>query len=127
MIGGKSVVYRQLPCTVLHSTVDGIDVIAEQGSQITVRAQRKWDDFVAYAVLNGWWGIENLTGIPGRSAPLVQNIGAYGVEVKDVIVQTIRLSDCTRCDFSNAECGYGYRQSIKNELKGQYAVTHVIF
>lgn len=119
--------------TVLHSTVDGIDVIAEQGSQITVRVGSgvKWDDFVAYAVLNGWWGIENLTGIPGEvGAAAVQNIGAYGVEVKDVIdtVQTIRLSDCTRCDFSNAECGYGYRQSIfKNELKGQYAVTHVIF
>lgn len=68
----QSVVYRQLHGTVLHSTVDGIDVIAEQGSQITVRVGSgvKWDDFVAYAVLNGWWGIENLTGIRVRSAPL---------------------------------------------------------
>ena len=63
-------------------------------------------------------------------ASAVQNIGAYGVEAKDVIdtVQTICLADGSERDFTNAECRYAYRQSIfKNELKGQYAVTYVIF
>ena len=63
-------------------------------------------------------------------AAAVQNIGAYGVEAKDVIdtVQTICLEDGSERDFSNAECKYAYRQSIfKNELKGQYAVAYVIF
>lgn len=119
--------------TILHSTVDGIDIVGETSDYVNVRVGSGviWDDFVAYAVLNGWWGVENLSAIPGQTgAAAVQNIGAYGVEIKDVIetVQTISLEDGSPRDFSVEECRYAYRQSIfKNELKGKYAVTYVIF
>ena len=90
-----------------------------------------WDDFVAWCNVNGFWGVENLSAIPGEvGASAVQNIGAYGAEAKDVIdtVQTICLADGSERDFSNKECNYAYRQSIfKNELKGQYAVAYVIY
>lgn len=119
--------------TVLHSTVEGIDIVGETSDCVHVRVGSGviWDDFVAYAVLHGWWGVENLSAIPGQvGAGAVQNIGAYGVEIKDVIetVQTISLEDGSPRDFSVEECRYAYRQSIfKNELKGKYAVTYVIF
>ncbi len=132
--GGSNLLFTtDFKGTVLHSTIDSIDVIRETQDSVLVRvgAGVVWDDFVAYAVLNGWWGVENLSAIPGEvGASAVQNIGAYGVEAKDVIetVQTICLDNGKSRDFSNAECRYAYRQSIfKNELKGQYAVTYVIF
>ena len=135
MIGGGSNLlfmddYRG---TVLHSTVSSIDIIGCNDDHIHVRVGSGvvWDDFVAWCSINGYWGVENLSAIPGEvGASAVQNIGAYGVEAKDVIdtVQTICLADGTERDFSNAECRYSYRQSIfKNELKGLYAVTYVIF
>ena len=119
--------------TVLHSTIGTIDVVKETADSVIVSAGAGvvWDDFVAYAVMHGWWGVENLSAIPGEvGASAVQNIGAYGVEAKDVIetVQTINLEDGTEREFSNRECRYAYRQSIfKNELKGRYAVTYVQF
>ena len=119
--------------TVLHSTIGTIDVVKEAADSVIVSAGAGvvWDDFVAYAVMHDWWGVENLSAIPGEvGASAVQNIGAYGVEAKDVIetVQTINLEDGTEREFSNRECRYAYRQSIfKNELKGRYAVTYVQF
>ena len=119
--------------TVLHSTISSIDVIGGDSDHVHVRvgAGVIWDDFVAWCSINGYWGVENLSAIPGEvGASAVQNIGAYGVEAKDVIdtVQTICLADGSERDFTNAECRYAYRQSIfKNELKGQYAVTYVLF
>lgn len=119
--------------TVLHSTIGTIDVVKETADSVIVSAGAGvvWDDFVAYAVMHDWWGVENLSAIPGEvGASAVQNIGAYGVEAKDVIetVQTINLEDGTEREFSNRECRYAYRQSIfKNELKGRYAVTYVQF
>ena len=119
--------------TILHSTIETIQVVNETADSVlvSVGAGVVWDDFVAYAVLHGWWGVENLSAIPGEvGASAVQNIGAYGVEAKDVIetVQTVCLNDGSDREFSNRECRYAYRQSIfKNELKGQYAVTYVQF
>lgn len=132
--GGSNLLFTaDFKGTILHSTIDSIDIVRETQDSVLVRvgAGVVWDDFVAYAVLNGWWGVENLSAIPGEvGASSVQNIGAYGVEAKDVIetVQTISLDNGKSRDFSNAECRYAYRQSIfKNELKGQYAVTYVQF
>jgi len=135
MIGGGSnlLFMDDFRGTVLHSTVNSIDVLGYTDDHIHVRVGSGvvWDDFVAWCTVNGYWGVENLSAIPGEvGASAVQNIGAYGVEAKDVIetVQTICLADGSERDFSNAECCYGYRQSIfKNELKGQYAVAYVIF
>jgi len=135
MIGGGSnlLFTGDFDGTVLHSTIDSIDVMNESCDSVLVRAGAgvTWDDFVAYAVMHGWWGVENLSAIPGEvGASAVQNIGAYGVEAKDVIetVQTICLEDGGEREFTNKECCYAYRQSIfKKELKGQYAVTYVQF
>ena len=135
MIGGGSnlLFTGDYPGSVLHSAIDTIDVVEETEDSVLVKVGSGvvWDDFVAYAVLHGWWGVENLSAIPGETgASAVQNIGAYGVEAKDVIetVQTICIEDGSERDFSNAECQYGYRQSIfKTLLKGKYAVTYVQF
>ena len=135
MIGGGSnlLFMGDFKGTVLHSTITSIDIIDSTDDLVYVKvgAGVVWDDFVAWCTINGFWGVENLSAIPGEvGASAVQNIGAYGAEVKDVIdtVQTICLTNGTERDFSNAECRYGYRQSIfKNELKGQYAVAYVIY
>ena len=135
MIGGGSnlLFMGDFKGTVLHSTITSIDIIDSTDDLVYVKvgAGVVWDDFVAWCTINGFWGVENLSAIPGEvGASAVQNIGAYGAEAKDVIdtVQTICLADGTERDFSNAECRYGYRQSIfKNELKGQYAVAYVIY
>lgn len=135
MIGGGSnlLFMDDFKGTVLHSTITSIDIIDSTDDLVYVKvgAGVVWDDFVAWCTINGFWGVENLSAIPGEvGASAVQNIGAYGAEAKDVIdtVQTICLTDGTERDFSNAECRYGYRQSIfKNELKGQYAVAYVIY
>lgn len=135
MIGGGSnlLFMGDFKGTVLHSTITSIEIIGSTDDHVHVKvgAGVVWDDFVAWCTVNGFWGVENLSAIPGEvGASAVQNIGAYGVEAKDVIdtVQTISLADGSERDFCNSECNYAYRQSIfKNELKGQYAVAYVIF
>ena len=135
MIGGGSnlLFMGDFKGTVLHSTITSIDILGSTDDHVHVKvgAGVVWDDFVAWCTVNGFWGVENLSAIPGEvGASAVQNIGAYGVEAKDVIdtVQTISLADGSERDFCNRECNYAYRQSIfKNELKGQYAVAYVIF
>ena len=91
-----------------------------------------FDDFCAWAAKEGLWGVENLSYIPGEvGASAVQNIGAYGVEVKDVIHKVYCYDTLEEefVSFSVEECGYGYRDSIfkKPEVKGRYIVTHVVF
>lgn len=116
---------------ILHSGIIDLLIIDEDENQVTLHAGAGiiWDDLVAYAVENGWSGIENLSLIPGEvGAAAVQNIGAYGCEAKDVIVsvETMDMITCEERTFSNEECGYAYRQSaFKNQLKGRYAVTYV--
>ena len=135
MIGGGSnlLFMGDFNGTVIHSTISTIEVLGRTGDNVHVKvgAGVVWDDFVAWCTVHGLWGVENLSAIPGEvGAGAVQNIGAYGVEAKDVIdtVQTICLEDGSERDFSNSECKYAYRQSIfKNELKGRYAVAYVIF
>ena len=132
--GGSNLLFmNDFKGTILHSMVTSIDILGFTNDHVHIKVGSGviWDDFVAWCAVNGYWGVENLSAIPGEvGASAVQNIGAYGVEAKDVIdiVQTISLKDGRERDFSNAECRYGYRQSIfKNELKGQYAVSYVIF
>lgn len=132
--GGSNLLFSgNYPGTVLHSAIKGFEVVAEDADKVEVRvgAGEVWDDFVAYAVANGWYGAENLSAIPGEvGASAVQNIGAYGVEVKDLIVavETLAADTAVRRVFTNAECGYAYRESVfKKELKGRYIVTHVVY
>ncbi len=99
---------------------------------VSVGAGVVFDDFCAWAAKEGLWGVENLSYIPGEvGASAVQNIGAYGVEVKDVI-HKVYCYDTVEEEFVSfpvEECRYGYRDSIfKNlEIKGRYIVTHVVF
>lgn len=116
---------------VLHSKIKNIQRISERKNVIVLRVGSglKWDDFVAYCTLNGFCGIENLSGIPGEvGASAVQNIGAYGVEAADTIlrVEVVDLLTGKKHLISKKDCKFGYRDSIfKKEFKGKYAVTHV--
>ena len=108
------------------------DVAISSPVLVSVGAGVVFDDFCDWAAKEGLWGVENLSYIPGEvGASAVQNIGAYGVEVKDVI-RKVYCYDTVEEEFVNfsvEECGYGYRDSIfKNpEIKGRYIVTHVVF
>lgn len=121
------------PGIVLHSCIRGFEVVAEDAEAVIVRvgAGEVWDDFVAYAVSNEWYGAENLSLIPGEvGASAVQNIGAYGVEAKDLIVEveTIEVATGKERVFRNEECGYAYRESVfKLSLKRQHIVTKVSY
>ena len=99
---------------------------------VSVGAGVVFDDFCAWAAKEGLWGVENLSYIPGEvGASAVQNIGAYGVEVKDVIHKVYCYDTVEEefVSFSVEECGYGYRDSFfkRPEIKGRYVVTHVVF
>ena len=118
---------------ILHSAIKGFEVVSENEEEVLVRAGagEVWDDFVAYTVEKGWYGAENLSLIPGEvGASAVQNIGAYGVEAKDLIVKvdTLEVETGKERVFGNEECGYAYRESVfKHALKGKYIVTHVTY
>ena len=117
---------------VMHSAMRTLEVIADADDHVLIRVGSGyvWDDLVAHCVKQGWSGIENLSAIPGEvGASAVQNIGAYGVEVKDVIVSVEAMAlDGTNRTFTNDECRYGYRDSIfKRELRGEYIITHVVY
>ena len=104
----------------------------ESDVYVSVGAGVVFDDFCEWAAREGLWGVENLSYIPGEvGASAVQNIGAYGVEVKDVIHKVYCYDTVEEefVSFSVEECGYGYRDSIfkKPDIKGRYIVTHVVF
>ena len=117
---------------VLHSAIRGIQVIEETEDAVIIKVGSGviWDDLVEYCVKQGWSGIENLSLIPGETgAAAIQNIGAYGVEIKDVVqkVNAVRIADGQRGAFELETCRYAYRESVfKKELKGQFIVTSVI-
>lgn len=132
--GGSNLLFlNDYDGTILHSEIKYINIVSENDSTVAVQvgAGVVWDDFVAYAVENGWGGIENLSLIPGEvGASAIQNIGAYGVEVCDVIkeVHAINLKTGAKEIFNTHDCKYAYRESVfKQELKGQFAITSVIF
>lgn len=117
---------------IIHSQIKGITV-AEDGPEsvlLRVGAAEHWDDVVAYAVANGWGGIENLSHIPGETgAAAVQNIGAYGVEIKDVVeaVEAYNRLTFEKHVFANEACHYAYRHSFfKEQDHDPYIVTYVI-
>lgn len=134
ILGGGSnlLLTGDYPGTVLHSAIKGISVM-EDGDRVLLRAGsgETWDDVVRMCTGNGWHGLENLSLIPGEvGASAVQNIGAYGVEAKDVIykVEAVELATGSECSFSNGECGYSYRQSrFKREWRDRYVITHVTY
>jgi UDP-N-acetylmuramate dehydrogenase len=117
---------------ILHSRIGGVEVMAENEEKVLVRvgASVVWDDFVDYCTERGWYGAENLSLIPGEvGAAAVQNIGAYGVEVKGLIssVETVNIQGMKHV-YQVDECNYSYRNSIfKSPEMKQVFVTYVCF
>ena len=117
---------------VLHSRIMGIEVLQKNASFVDIKAGAgvAWDDLVAYCVEQNWGGIENLSFIPGETgAAAVQNIGAYGAEIKDCLleVHAYNMETGDKEIFSNAECKFAYRESIfKTTHSGNYILTHVV-
>ena len=132
--GGSNILLtKDIEALVLHINLKGISVISENDSQIIIEAQggEIWHEFVQHCIQNNWGGIENLSLIPGNvgTAP-IQNIGAYGVELKDVFesCKAIHKTTLKEKSFTLEECQFGYRDSIfKNSEKGNYIITSVRF
>ena len=115
--------------TVVHSVLKVIE--RQSDTNICCGSGEVWDDVVAWCVGHGLYGAENLSLIPGEvGASAVQNIGAYGAEVKDLIVsvEAVEIGTGKLCVFSREECQYGYRDSrFKHEWKNKYLITHVVY
>ena len=119
--------------TVLHCSIKGKTIVKEDGNSVLLRcgAGEEWDSIVDYCVAHDWQGIENQSLIPGEvGASAVQNIGAYGTEVKEIIhsIEAVEISTGKKHTFSNEQCEYSYRQSkFKNEWKDRFIITHVTY
>ena len=133
--GGSNLLFlSDFSGVILFSEIKDISILSEDEDtvMVSVGAGITHDDFVLYAIQHGWYGLENLSLIPGQvGSSAVQNIGAYGVEVGDMIktVQTISLEDDTSKVWNHDELSYSYRHSIfKDEAyRGKYAICHVVF
>lgn len=132
--GGSNVLFiGDYHGTIIHPEMEGITLEGKKENKVIISAGAgvKWDNLVESTVDKGLGGLENLSLIPGNvGASAVQNIGAYGAEVKNVIekVRAISLEDGSIREFNNNECKFGYRDSIfKNEIKGKYLITRVYF
>lgn len=118
---------------VIHINIKGIEIVSDNDDTVRVKAHagENWHQFVLWCIENNYGGIENLSLIPGNvgTAP-IQNIGAYGVELKDVFesCEAISLEDYEIQSFSKTVCDFGYRNSIfKQDKKSKFIITSVIF
>ena len=130
--GGSNVLLTEdLDYLVIKNEISGIEILEETAESIDVKIGSgvNWHDLVLWAVEKGYGGIENLSLIPGTvGAAPIQNIGAYGVELKDVFISldAINIRDFSERTFYNEECQFGYRDSIfKRELKSTYCIVSV--
>lgn len=118
---------------ILHSAIKGIEKIAQDDETVTIRvgSGETWDHLVEQCLLKGWYGLENLSIIPGEvGASAVQNIGAYGVEAKDFINSVCVVDVNTHNSFmiSATDCQYGYRYSrFKGDWKDKFVIVSVTF
>ena len=133
--GGNNILFQNevFDGIVVYINTKGIEILREDGNDVVVRAQagEDWPDFVRFCVGKGWHGVENLAHIPGKvGAAPVQNIGAYGMELKDSFLQceAMELTTGETKAFTKEDCRFGYRESVfKNELKGKFVITSVDF
>jgi UDP-N-acetylmuramate dehydrogenase len=130
--GGSNILLTQdLQAHVIHINLQGKEVLEERGDQVIIRvmAGENWHQLVLWTLEKGYGGIENLALIPGKTGTTpIQNIGAYGVELKDVFqgCQAMEISSGEIRYFDRAACQFGYRDSVfKNELKGKYIIISV--
>jgi UDP-N-acetylmuramate dehydrogenase len=133
--GGSNILFTTtvIDTLVLKNELRGIELIREDENHyyVAVAAGENWHQFVLHCIKNNWAGAENLSLIPGNvGASPIQNIGAYGVEVKDIIesVEAYHIGDKTLNIFSAKDCAFDYRDSIfKGKRKNQFIITKVLF
>lgn len=132
--GGSNLLFtKDIDAFVLKNEISGIEVVKEEDAFVYVRAGagESWHGFVQYCTARGWGGVENLALIPGKvGASPMQNIGAYGVEIKDVFetLEAFHLNDKTIQHFLNQDCAFGYRESVfKHAYKNQFAILNVTY
>ena len=130
--GGSNILFtNNFEGLIISNCILGIEKLEENNDMIRIQsgAGESWNDLVMYCVANHYGGIENLSLIPGKvGAAPIQNIGAYGVELKDVFaeLEAVHLATGEVKTFTNSNCRFGYRDSIfKNELENQFMITRV--
>lgn len=131
--GSNLLLTKDIDKLVVHINIKGIKAqeLSENEVLVSVQAGENWHEFVLWCISKNYGGLENLSLIPGNVGTCpIQNIGAYGVEVKNTIteVEAIEIETGNIKLFKNTDCNFGYRNSIfKNELKGKYIITKVVF
>ena len=131
--GSNMLLTKDIEALVIHIDLKGKKIIKEDDDFVWVESQagETWHDFVLWTIDNNFGGLENMSLIPGNVGTTpVQNIGAYGTEIKDTFVSCEAMNIATQemKTFTNAECNFGYRESIfKNEVKDQFIITSVIY
>lgn len=131
--GSNMLLTKDLDALVIHIDLKGKKIVEENDDFVWVESQagENWHEFVMWTIDTNFGGLENMSLIPGNVGTTpVQNIGAYGTEIKDTFVScsAMKIDTLEMCHFSNDECHFGYRESIfKNEVKDQYIITSVIF
>ena len=130
--GGSNILFtKDFDGLVILNNIKGKEIIDQTQESIFLKigAGENWHELVMYTVDNGWGGIENLSLIPGNTgtAPM-QNIGAYGVEIKETFVEleALEISSGKIVKFNNSDCEFGYRESVfKNKMKNQYIIVNI--
>jgi len=130
--GGSNILFtKDFDGLVILNSIKGKEIIDQTQESIFLKigAGENWHELVMYTVDNGWGGIENLSLIPGNTgtAPM-QNIGAYGVEIKETFVEleALEISSGKIVKFNNSDCEFGYRESVfKNKMKNQYIILNI--
>lgn len=130
--GSNMLLTDDVNALVIHINIKGIEIVSKNNNTVTVKANagENWHEFVLWTLNHGFGGLENLSLIPGNvgTAP-IQNIGAYGVELKDVFVSCEAIETATYkiVDFSLNECEFGYRDSVFKRKTGKYIIINVTF
>ncbi len=131
--GSNLLLTKNIDKLVVHLNLKGIEILQSNENEVFVKVQagENWHEFVLWCIAHDFGGIENMSLIPGNVGTTpIQNIGAYGVELKDSMyeLEALEIESGTLKTFSNQSCQFGYRNSVfKNEHKGKYIITSVTF
>lgn len=131
--GSNMLLTKDMDALVIHVDLKGKKIVQENDDFVWIECQagENWHEFVLWTLEQNFGGLENMSLIPGNVGTTpVQNIGAYGSEIKDTMTQceAMKIADGSLHTFSNADCHFGYRESIfKQEAKDQYIITSVTF